>query len=273
MEREYQNETKQKPKKVHFVDDDDPSDARFTFGQFQSMFAAPSSTARSSSSVENQLEIKVTINSDDFSRLGSYFFAPWFCYKEKELDEEQFRSYLKMIHLKDDDLVLLSIHALLSMPFILPKSLRTWKQIFTILWSISEKKPLIKTTLEKTNNTLIGLLLALIFRLNEANIDFTLLTRRLSALVAIRNLYSTMQTASEDDQSIDVRLNQLNVETIFLKHRYDYLLELIARRIVEGRIPASWLTINSNGAKDETFQGTEEKYFDGPDDKIFHCFF
>lgn len=228
-------------RKVRFNSNDNLSSKNFTFGQFQSMLVP-------SRQQTNQLEIKSTINSDDFSQLGLYLFSSWFWLDQQENVDENFRSYLQSIHFKTDDLVLLSLHSLLSIPLTLPQSLQIWKTLFSMIYSMNENKTLILTIIEKTTNGLTALLLTLIFRSCDQEINLHLLIRRLSALVAVRNLCSSMKTDEEQDQII----NELTVESIFIKHRHDYLLELIARKIIEGNIPPSWLT--SIESQDNPFQ-------------------
>jgi len=205
---------------------------------------------------DNQLEIKPTIHSEDFSQLGLYLFSSWFWYDKNENFEENFRSYLQSIHLKSDDLVLLCLHSLLSIPLTLPKSIEIWKEIFSIIYSINKNKNLILTTIEKTTNGLTALLLTLIFRSYDQEINIHLLIRRLSALISIQNLYLTMKNNSEQDQLI----NEFTVESIFIKHRHDYLLELISRRMVEANIQSSWLTITTE-SNENAFQSKK---------RIFH---
>jgi len=206
----------------------------------------------SSRHLDNQLEIKSTINSEDFSQLGLYLFSSWLWYNDhnNENFQEQFHFYLQSIHLKNDDLVLLCLHSLLSIPLTLPKSIQIWKIFFSIIYSINNNKNLIKATMEKTTNGLTALLLTLIFRLYDKEINLSLLIRRLSALIAIQNLYLSIKNNNEQDQSI----NEFTVQSIFIKHRYDYLLELITRRIVEADIKPSWLTITSIDSNENTFQ-------------------
>jgi len=199
---------------------------------------------------DNKLEIKSTINSEDFCQLGLYLFSSWFWFNNNENFEEKFRLYLQSIDLKNDDLVLLCLHSLLSIRLILPKSIKIWKDIFSIIYSINNNKNLIKTTMEKTTNSLTALLLTLIFRLYDNQINLSLLIRRLSALIAIQNLYLSIKNPNEQDQSI----NEFTVENIFLKHRHDYLLEIITRRIIEANIQPSWLTITSIDSNGNSFQ-------------------
>jgi hypothetical protein len=104
--------------------------------------------------------------------------------------------------------------------------------------------------MEKTTNSLTALLLTLIFRLYDKEINLSLLIRRLSALIAIQNLYLSIKNNNEQDQTID----QFTVQAIFIKHRHDYLLELITRRIVEANIQPSWLTITSIDSNENSFQ-------------------
>lgn len=210
--------------------------------------------SRYTHSTDDQLEIKSTINSEDFSLLGSYLFSSWLWYNNTENFEENFRSYLHSIHLKNDDLVLLCLHSLLSIPLILPQSIQIWKQIFSIIYSINNNKNLLKTTLEKTTNGLTALLLTLIFRLHDNEINSPLLIRRLSALVAIQNLYSSIKINGEQNESNHVKLKDFTVELIFIKHRQDYLLELITRRIVEADIKPLWLTLTSTDSNENSFQ-------------------
>jgi len=245
FEQEYNNRIDTKKKKVHFIDNNNKLNKHFTFGQFQSMFI-------SSRHLDNQLEIKSTINSEDFSQLGLYLFSSWLWYNDhnNENFQEQFHFYLQSIHLKNDDLVLLCLHSLLSIPLTLPKSIQIWKIFFSIIYSINNNKNLIKATMEKTTNGLTALLLTLIFRLYDKEINLSLLIRRLSALIAIQNLYLSIKNNNEQDQSI----NEFTVQSIFIKHRYDYLLELITRRIVEADIKPSWLTITSIDSNENTFQ-------------------
>ena len=250
FEQQYSNRIDKTKKKVRFNDDDKFSDTKFSFGQFQSMFVA----SRHVHSTDNQLEIKPTINSEDFSLLGSYLFSSWLWLNDSENLEENFRSYLQLIHLKNDDLVLLCLYSLLSKPLILPKSIQIWKQIFSVIYSINNNKNLLKITLEKTTSALTALLLTLIFRLYDKDMKSAILIRRLSALVAIQNLYSSIKDNNEQDESIDSRLNQFTVENIFIKHRYDYLMELIGRKIVEAAIEPSWLTITSTDTVNNSFQ-------------------
>ncbi|CAF0801180.1 unnamed protein product [Adineta steineri] len=249
FERQYNQQINSTKKKVHF--NENKIQKNFTFGQFQSMFIS----SRHIHSIDDPLEIKLTINSDDFSHLGSYLFSSWLSHNNNiENFEENFRSYLQSIHLKNDDLVLLCLHSLLSISFHLPKSLHIWKQIFSILYSINNNKILLKTTMEKTTNGLTALLLTLIFRLYDKKNNSSLLIRRLSALVAIQNLYSSIKNHDEHDQPDDGILNQLTVETIFVKNRHDYLLEIITRRIVEANIEPNWLTLTFNDSTQNLFQ-------------------
>jgi hypothetical protein len=250
FEQEYKNRIDKTKKKVHFTDENKLLNPNFSFGQFQSMFLS----SRHIHSNDDQLEIKSTINSEDFSRLGSYLFSSWLWYNNTENFEENFCSYLQLIHLKNDDLVLLCLHSLLSIPLILPKSIQIWKQIFSIIYSINKNKNLLKTILEKTTNALTALLLILILRLYDNEINSSLLIRRLSALVAVQHLYSSMKINGEQGESNDVRLKEFNVESVFIKHRQDYLLELITRRIVEADIKPSWLTITSIDSNENSFQ-------------------
>ena len=197
----------------------------------------------------NQLEIKSTINSDDFSQLGLYLFSSWFWLDNLENLGENFRSYLQSIHFKHDDLVLLALHSLLSIPLTLPKSIENWKIIFAEIYSMNENKIFILTTIEKSANGLTALLLTLIFRSCDEQMNLHLLIRRLSALIAVKQLCLSMKTDREEDDQL---IKEFNVESIFIKHRYDYLLELVARRIIEANIPPSWLT--SSESKDHAFQ-------------------
>lgn len=235
FERLYSIQNNDTKKRVHFISDNDLLTPNFTFGKFQSMFAS----SRHMHSVENLLEIKLTINPEDFSHLGLYLFSSWFWYSDTDNIEEKFLSYLELMHLKNDDLVLLCLHSLLSIPFSLPKSIEVWKKIFSVIYSINHNRKLITSTLEKSSNALTALYLALIFRLYEKEIDLSLLIRRLSALVTVQNLYSSMKCNNE---SADVKLNEFTVESLFVKNRYDYLLELITCRMVEASIEPSWLT-------------------------------
>ena len=196
-------------------------------------------SSRQSASNGSQLEIKPTITAEEFSQLGSYLFSFWFSYNDEATIDANFRSYLQMLPLKDDDLVLLCLHSLLSQAFILPNSLVVWKRLFSLVGSLNAKKQLLSTALEKTSNSLPALLLALIFRGEKHPIDFPLLTRRLSALVAIRNLQLTLED----------RVDPLTVETVFLRHREDYLLEFFTRRMIEAAIEPSWLTMTSSSAE------------------------
>lgn len=204
---------------------------------------------------QQQLKIKSTINSEDFAQLGLYLFSSWFWYNQIENFQDNFRSYLQSIHIKNDDLVLLCLHSLLSIPLNLPNKIQIWKEIFTIIYSINDNKNLIKTIIEKTNNALTALLLTFIFRLVDQDNNLSLLIRRLSALIAVQNLYLSINN-NEQDQS----MNQFTVETIFIKHRHDYLLELITRKIVEGNIQPSWLTITSTNSTENTFQSKFDSY-------------
>lgn len=235
FERLYSIQNNDTKKRVHFISDNDLLTPNFTFGKFQSMFAS----SRHMHSVENLLEIKLTINPEDFSHLGLYLFSSWFWYSDTDNIEEKFLSYLELMHLKNDDLVLLCLHSLLSIPFSLPKSIEVWKKIFSVIYSINHNRKLITSTLEKSSNALTALYLALIFRLYEKEIDLSLLIRRLSALVTVQNLYSSMKCNNE---SADVKLNEFTVESLFMKNRYDHLLELITCRMVEASIEPSWLT-------------------------------
>jgi hypothetical protein len=244
-------------KKVRFNDGDKLSNTNFNFGHFQSMFIS----SRHVHSIDNQLEIKSTINSEDFALLGSYLFSSWLWFNNTENIEENFRSYLELIHLKNDDLVLLCLHSLLSKSLILPKSIQIWKQIFSVIYEINKNKNLLKTTLEKTTNCLTALLLTLIFRLYDKDINSSLLIRRLSALVAIQNLYSSIKNNNEQDESTNVRLNELTIETIFIKHRHDYLLELVTRKIVEAAVEPSWLTTTSPDVDNNPFQSKIQTKF------------
>jgi hypothetical protein len=65
-----------------------------------------------------------------------------------------------------------------------------------------------------------------------------------------------MKNNSEQDQLI----NEFTVESIFIKHRHDYLLELISRRMVEANIQSSWLTITTE-SNENAFQSKK---------RIFH---
>lgn len=237
FDEEHHRETSRSKRKVHFVEDQPLSSSHFTFGQFQSMFHS----SRQSQSNGLHLEIKATISADEFSQLGSYLFSFWF----SSTDVDNFRSYLQLIQLKDDDLVLLCLHSSLSRPSSLPKSIGIWKRLFSIIASISGNKSLLSSALERTSNALTALLLALIFRREKQSIDFTLLARRLSGLVAIRNLSLTMETKQEEDR--------LTVETIFVQHRYDYLLELLTRRMIEAAIDPLWLS-TTNDSNEHPFQ-------------------
>ncbi|CAF1203976.1 unnamed protein product [Adineta ricciae] len=252
FEQEFQKRLNNPKKKVHFIADDneDILSTNYTFGQFQSMFVS----SRHSHAMNDHLEIKSTINSDDFSLLGSYLFSSWLWYNEKDDFEEKFRAYLRLLHLKNDDLVLLCLHSLLSIPLNLPQSIQIWKRIFSIIYAINQNKVLLKTALEKTTNALTALLLSLIFRLYDTEIDTSLLIRRLSALVAIQNFYSSMKIIDQHDPSFDTTTNEFTVQTIFIKHRPDYLLELMTRRIIHANIPSTWLSTNSDGANESTFQ-------------------
>ncbi len=240
FEQEYNNRIETKKKKVHFKTTENSFNTNFTFGQFQSMFLP-------SRHQDNQLEIKSTIHSEDFSQLGLYLFSSWFWCDKNENFEDNFRSYLKSIQLKSADLVLLCLHALLSIPLTLPKSIEIWKDIFSIIYSIHQNKTLILTALEKTTNGLTALLLTLIFRACDSEINISLLIRRLSALIAIQNLYLSMKNPHEQEQLI----NEFTVESIFIKHRHDYLLELIGKRIVEANIQPSWLNITTESNENE----------------------
>ncbi|CAF4426903.1 unnamed protein product, partial [Rotaria sp. Silwood2] len=250
FEQLYNNRNDNIKKKVHFIDDNNLLISNFSFGQFQSMFIS----SRHLHSIDNQLEIKSTINSEDFSNLGLYLFSSWFWYNDIDNIEKNFHSYLKLMHLKNDDLVLLCLHSFLSIPLTLPKSIEIWKKIFSIIYSINNNKKLLLTTFEKTTNGLTALLLTLILRLYDNEINLSLLIRRLSALVAVQNLYSSIKHNDEHNESIDIKLNEFTVESIFIKHRCDYLLELIARRIVEVAIEPSWLTMTSVDSKENSFQ-------------------
>ena len=202
--------------------------------------------------------MKSTISSDDVARLATYLFAPWLSSQKTETMEDDFRSFLPLIHLKQDDLVLLCLHAVLSIPAALPKSIRTWKHICSVIVSLNNDadQPLLRVILEKTSNSLTALLLALIFRVHSPDEQFTLLIRRLSALVATKNFYLASANAQDRVQPTDdLRLQQLTVESIFVKHRYDYLLEMITRRIVEANIPPAWLISASTDSKEDSFQG------------------
>ncbi|UJR30170.1 hypothetical protein I4U23_017710 [Adineta vaga] len=243
FEQEFQKRMNNSKKKVHFIVDDNENifNTNFSFGQFQSMFIS----SRHSHSINDQLEIKLTINSEDFSLLGSYLFSSWLWYNDNEDFQEKFRTYLRLLHLKNDDLVLLCFHSLLSIPLNLPRSIQTWKQIFSILYSMNNNKNLLKITLEKSTNALTALLLSLIFRIYDKDFYSSLLIRRLSALVAIQNFYSSMKIHDEQNQSYDTTINELTVETIFIKHRHDYLLELLTRQIIDANISPTWLSINS----------------------------
>jgi hypothetical protein len=250
FDQEYQNRMETKKKKVHFHDNDHLSNTNFSFGQFQSMFIP-------SRHLDTQLEIKPTINSEDFSQLGLYLFSSWLWYDNKENLEENFRCYLRLLHLKNDDLVLLCLHSLLSIPLSLPKSIEIWKKIFSIIYSINQNKNLIQITMEKTTNSLTAFLLTLIFRLYDNEINLPLLIRRLSALIAIQNLYLSIKNTNEQDQA----MNEFTVERIFIKHRHDYLLELITRRIIEANIPSSWLTMTAMDSKENSFHSKIHKKF------------
>ena len=257
FEEEYDHRNQSNKRKVRFNSDDNLVTKNFTFGQFQSILIP-------SRQQTNQLEIKSTINSDDFSQLGLYLFSSWFWLDHLENVDEDFRSYLQSIHFKNDDLVLLALHSLLSIPLTLPKSLQIWKTLFSIIYSINENKNLILTTIDKTTNGLTALLLTLIFRSCDQEINLNLLIRRLSALVAVRNLCSTMKNDPEPDQII----NALTVESIFIKHRHDYLLELIARKIVEGNIPPSWFPHTESN--ENAFQSTLSSIDHSPKQFLLH---
>ncbi|CAF1040067.1 unnamed protein product [Rotaria sordida] len=250
FEQLYNNRNDNIKKKVHFIDDNNLLISNFSFGQFQSMFIS----SRHIHSIDNQLEIKSNINSEDFSNLGLYLFSSWFWYNNIDNIEENFHSYLQLMHLKNDDLVLLFLHSLFSIPLTLPKSINIWKKLFSIIYSINNNKKLLLITFEKTTNGLTALLLILILRLYDNKIDLSLLIRRLSALVAVQNLYSSIKYNNEHNESIDIKLNEFTVESIFIKHRYDFLLEIITRRIVEVAIEPSWLTITSVDLKENSFQ-------------------
>jgi hypothetical protein len=63
-------------------------------------------------------------------------------------------------------------------------------------------------------------------------------------------LYLSIKNTNEQDQA----MNEFTVERIFIKHRHDYLLELITRRIIEANIQPSWLTITSIDSNENSFQ-------------------
>ncbi|CAF3032410.1 unnamed protein product [Rotaria socialis] len=247
FEKTYNNQNDNRKKKVHFLDETNLLISNFTFGQFQSMFLS----SRHMHSIDNQLEIKSTINSEDFSSLGLYLFSSWFWFSDIDNIEEKFRSYLQLIHLKNDDVVLLCLHSLLSIPLTLPKAIHIWKKIFSIIYSMNNNKNLLKSILEKSANALTTLLLTLIFRLYDNEMNLTILVRRLSALVAIQNLYLSIKNNNE---SIDFKSSEFTVESIFIKHRYDYLLELITRRMMEVSMEPSCLVIVSNDSNLNSFQ-------------------
>lgn len=110
---------------------------------------------------------------------------------------------------------------------------------------------LIKTIMQKTTNGLTALLLTLIFRLVDQDNNLSLLIRRIAALIAIQNLYLSIKSYNIEQ---DLSMNQLTVESIFIKHRHDYLLELITRRIVEGNIQPSWLIKTPTDSIENSFQ-------------------
>jgi hypothetical protein len=63
-----------------------------------------------------------------------------------------------------------------------------------------------------------------------------------------------MKINGDQGEANDMRLKEFNVESVFIKHRQDYLLELITRRIVEADIKPSWLTITSIDSNENSFQ-------------------
>ena len=226
---EYQSRMETKKRKVHFNDNE-----RIHFGQFHSMFHP----IRQLDQQQYQFEIKSTINADDFSQLGLYLFSSWFWFPT----DEHFAIYLESLHLTHDDLVLLALHSLLSMPIELPQSISIWTSLFHTFYSMSQNRNLISTTLVKTTNCLTSLLLALIIRLFDDEFDWNLLIRRLTGLIATKNLCLSIETSDIDQ---DEMLKQFNVQTIFIQHRHDYLIELITKKFVLNNIQPVWL-LNSN---------------------------
>lgn len=63
-----------------------------------------------------------------------------------------------------------------------------------------------------------------------------------------------MKATDEPGPAVDFLLNEFPMDTIFSKHRPDYLLKLITRPTVGVNISTSWLTLRTTDGCENAFQ-------------------
>ncbi|CAF0721618.1 unnamed protein product [Didymodactylos carnosus] len=297
-------------KKVRFFDDVDNQKTHIpnkqpsfiTFGRFLSMLKQSSSISASStyrrqtstsdksgrsdtsstrrrSSVNEKspfyLEIKPTIDYNDFVLLGQYFFSLWFN-NDNEWSDEKFQQYLQLTHLKSLDLIQLCIYALLSQQN-LPKSLKTLKQLVSTLLTktnLDENEEdeeniwFILEIFQQTQHLPLSLLVLLIIKNHlgsdeEDDVTIQLLVKRLSALLCVKNLLSVNKPTSRvnnddeifDEENEDNTIINLTVDNVFICYQQEYLSELIAKYLVKNQINPKWLvkprTTNEDNESEE----------------------